>query len=284
MKTVRIGGVPEHFNYAWYIGLKKNAFKAQGIDLRWVDCPGGTGQMTEALKQNSIDMGVVLTDGIVKAISDGISSKIVQTFVESPLIWGVHVATGSNYTKASELKNTQAAISRMGSGSHLMAYLQAQKLGWNTTRELHFKIIKNLEGGVKALRESEADYFLWEKYTTKPLVDSGVFRRIGECPTPWPCFVIGATDSFIENETFTLKSILETINSITKEFKNIAGIDKILSKRYGQKREDVQAWLAQTEWSQKNIQKETLENVQNKLLELKLISQKLDINQLRALL
>ena len=284
MKTVRIGGVPEHFNYAWYIGLKKNAFKAQGIDLRWVDCPGGTGQMTEALKRNSIDMAIVLTEGIIKAISDGISSKIVQTFVKSPLIWGVHVDTGSNYTKASELKNTQAAISRMGSGSHLMAYLQAQKLGWNTTRELHFKIIKNLEGGVKALRESEADYFLWEKYTTKPLVDSGVFRRIGECPTPWPCFVIAATDSFIENETFTLKSILETINPITKEFKNIADIDTILSKRYGQKREDVQAWLAQTEWSQKNIQKETLENVQNKLLELKLISQKLDINQLRALL
>ncbi|HCL07407.1 MAG TPA: ABC transporter substrate-binding protein [Flavobacteriaceae bacterium] len=284
MKTVRIGGVPEHFNYAWYIGLKKNAFKAQGIDLRWVDCPGGTGQMTEALKRNSIDMAIVLTEGIIKAISDGISSKIVQTFVKSPLIWGVHVDTGSNYTKASELKNTQAAISRMGSGSHLMAYLQAQKLGWNTTRELHFKIIKNLEGGVKALRESEADYFLWEKYTTKPLVDSGVFRRIGECPTPWPCFVIAATDSFIENETFKLKSILETINPITKEFKNIADIDTILSKRYGQKREDVQAWLAQTEWSQKNIQKETLENVQNKLLELKLISQKLDINQLRALL
>jgi ABC-type nitrate/sulfonate/bicarbonate transport system substrate-binding protein len=283
MKTVRIGGVPEHFNYAWYVGLKKNAFKAQGIDLRWVDCPGGTGQMTEALKQNSIDMAIVLTEGIIKAISDGISTKIVQTFVESPLIWGVHVATGSNYTKASELKNTQAAISRMGSGSHLMAYLQAQKLGWNTT-ELHFKIIKNLEGGVKALRESEADYFLWEKYTTKPLVDSGVFRRIGECPTPWPCFVIVAKDSFIENETFTLKSILETINSITKEFKNITGIDTILSKRYGQKRKDVQAWLAQTEWSQINIQKETLENVQNKLLELKLISQKLDINQLRALL
>ena len=284
MKTVRIGGVPEHFNYAWYVGLKKNAFKAQGIDLRWVDCPGGTGQMTEALKRNSIDMAIVLTEGIIKAISDGISSKIVQTFVKSPLIWGVHVDTGSNYTKASELKNTQAAISRMGSGSHLMAYLQAQKLGWNTTRELHFKIIKNLEGGVKALRESEADYFLWEKYTTKPLVGSGVFRRIGECPTPWPCFVIAATDSFIENETFTLKSILETINPITKEFKNIADIDTILSKRYGQKREDVQAWLAQTEWSQKNIQKETLENVQNKLLELKLISQKLDINQLRALL
>jgi hypothetical protein len=36
----------------------------------------------------------------------------------------------------------------MVSGSHLMAYLQAQKLGWNITRKLYFKIIKNLEGGV----------------------------------------------------------------------------------------------------------------------------------------
>ena len=78
MKTVRIGGVPEHFNYAWCIGLKRNAFKAQGIDLRWVDCPGGTGQMIEALKQNSIDMAVVLTDGIVKAISDGISLSLIH--------------------------------------------------------------------------------------------------------------------------------------------------------------------------------------------------------------
>ncbi|MAH20971.1 MAG: ABC transporter substrate-binding protein, partial [Flavobacteriaceae bacterium] len=71
---------------------------------------------------------------------------------------------------------------------------------------------------------------------------------------------------------------------ITKEFKNIAGIDTILSKRYGQKREDVQTWLSRTEWSQTKIDNETLENVQNKLLELKLISQKLDINQLRALI
>lgn len=47
---------------------KKNAFKTQGIDLRWVDCPGGTGQMTEALKKNSIDMAIVLTEGIIKTI------------------------------------------------------------------------------------------------------------------------------------------------------------------------------------------------------------------------
>ena len=78
MKTVRIGGVPEHFNYPWYIGLKTKAFKNIGVDLRWIDCPGGTGEMTQALKENKIDMAVVLTEGIVKAIAERNPSKITS--------------------------------------------------------------------------------------------------------------------------------------------------------------------------------------------------------------
>ena len=280
MKTVRVGGVPEHFNYAWYIGLKNNLFKENGINLRWVDCPGGTGEMTEALKTNSIDMAVVLTEGIVKAISEGLSSKIVQTYVESPLSWGVHVANNAPYLKLSELKNTQAAISRLGSGSHLMAYINAQQLEWDVTRDLKFKLVKNLDGGVKALSNGDADYFLWEKFTTKPFVDEGIFRRIGECPTPWPCFVIAARNELINSDSSSLNTILEIINTITKKFKKIPEIDQIISKRYKQKQTDVQQWLSQTEWSQKNIDEKTIEIVQNKLIALDLLSKKLSYNEL----
>ena len=280
MKTIRIGGVPEHFNYAWYLGLKNNFFKDKGINLRWVDCPGGTGEMTEALRTNSIDMAVVLTEGIVKAISDGLSSKIVQTYVESPLIWGIHVANNAPYQTLSELKNTQAAISRLGSGSHLMAYINAQQLGWNTEQDLKFKIIKNLEGGVRALSNGDADYFLWEKFTTKPFVDEGIFRRIGECPTPWPCFVIAARDELINSDSSSLKTILEIINTITKKFKTIPEIDQIISKRYEQKKPDVQQWLSQTEWSQHKIDKKTIEIVQNKLMALDLLSKKVPFSEL----
>ena len=280
MKTVRVGGVPEHFNYAWYIGLKNNLFKENGINLRWVDCPGGTGEMTEALKTNSIDMAVVLTEGIVKAISEGLSSKIVQTYVESPLIWGVHVANNAPYLKLSELKNTQAAISRLGSGSHLMAYINAQQLEWDVTCDLKFKLVKNLDGGVKALSNGDADYFLWEKFTTKPFVDEGIFRRIGECPTPWPCFVIAARNELMNSDSSSLNTILEIINTITKKFKTIPEIDQIISKRYKQKQTDVQQWLSQTEWSQKNIDEKTIEIVQNKLMTLDLLSKKLSYNEL----
>jgi len=35
MKTINIGGVPEHFNLAWYLGLKNKEYKDVGINLRW---------------------------------------------------------------------------------------------------------------------------------------------------------------------------------------------------------------------------------------------------------
>jgi hypothetical protein len=35
-------------------------------------------------------------------------------------------------------------------------------------------------------------------FMTKPLVDKGIFRRIGDCPTPWPCFVIAVRDEILE--------------------------------------------------------------------------------------
>jgi len=274
MKNVRIGGVPEHFNYAWYLALKQGHFKEHNIDVRWKDYFGGSGQMTKALRENEIDMAVILTEGIIKDITEGNPSKIAQIFVESPLIWGIHVAQDSAYKNLSELKGQKAAISRYGSGSHLMAYVNALKLKWNTASDLQFEVVKDLDGAVESLSRKEADYFMWEKFTTKPLVDEKIFRRLGDCPTPWPCFVIAVRDEFILNEKETLQNILKTINAITSSFKEISQIDRIISERYQQKNEDVKAWLELTEWSQKNIDPETVEAVQNQLLKLNIISEK----------
>ena len=275
MKVVRIGGVPEHFNYAWYIALKEHHFRNQGIDLQWVDCHGGTGEMVQGLQNNKIDMAVVLTEGIVKAISEGNPSKIVQTFVQSPLVWGIHVATNAPYKSLTDLKQKYAAISRIGSGSHLMAYVHAKQMGWNPKTDLRFNIVNHLQGGIEALQHGRAHYFLWEKFTTKPYVDQGIFRRIGECPTPWPCFVIAARNSFIEHHAGPLKLILNVINGITKGFKNISNIDSIISERYGLKNQDVIDWLNLTEWSLDMIDKSTLSVVQKQLLELNLISNRM---------
>lgn len=280
MKKVNIGGVPEHFNLAWYLTLKNGEYKNEGINLRWKDYYGGTGAMCKALREGEIDIAVILTEGITKDIIAGNPSKIVQTFVETPLHWGIHVAHKSPYKSIEELKGTKAAISRYGSGSHLMAYINAQNNSWNLETDLNFEVIKNLDGAVEGLTAGKADYFLWEKYTTKPLVDNSTFRRIGNCPSPWPCFVIAVREDFIKHNKADLKTILNIINNTTAEFKAIPSIDKTIANRYEQQIEDVQEWLDMTEWSQKNIDKTTLINVQKQLFALNIIPEIVDYEAL----
>jgi sulfonate transport system substrate-binding protein len=272
MKNFKIGGVPEHFNLPWYLLLKNKACQKQGIDLRWKDYYGGTGQMNNALRDKEIDMAIILTEGIVRDIIDGNEAKIVQVFVESPLIWGIHVAANSEYQNINQLKGTKAAISRYGSGSHLMAYINAQNLGWDTKKDLKFEEISDLEGALNALPNGQADYFMWEKFTTKPYVDNGIFRRLGNCPTPWPCFVIALRNDVLESDPETVKTILDAINAETKNFKQIPEIDKMISQRYNQKLEDVRQWLSLTEWSQKQLRIEDLNEIQEQLLNLQLVS------------
>ena len=280
MKKINIGGVPEHFNLAWYLTLKNGEYKDENINLRWHDYYGGTGAMCKALREKEIDIAVILTEGIIKDIIDGNPSKIVQTFVQTPLIWGIHVANNSSFKTIEDLKNKKAAISRYGSGSHLMAYINAQNNKWDLKNDLDFEIIKNLDGAVEGLTNGKADYFLWEKFTTKPLVDDGTFRRIGNCPSPWPCFVIAVREDFIESNNNELQAILEIINNTTSEFKDIPNIDKTIANRYEQKLEDVQEWLNLTEWSQKLIDKKTLNNVQNQLFALNIIPEIVDYKKL----
>lgn len=270
MLDVKVGGVPEHFNLPWYMPLADKSFQKVGLNLRWKDFPGGTGQMTKALRAGEIDIAVILTEGIIKDIVDGNPASIVQLYVKTPLVWGIHVAANSDYHQLADLKGTKAAISRLGSGSHLMAYINAENQGWDAN-ELDFEIIQNLDGALENMPKGTGDYFLWEKYTTKPYVDNGIFRRIGECPTPWPCFVIAARNEFIEKHPNELAKILKIINGVTVEFKHSPGINKTISERYGQNLEDVQAWLSQTEWSQDQLPKNIVDDVQSRLKQLGLI-------------
>lgn len=280
MTQINIGGVPEHFNLAWYLTLKEGDYKDKNINLRWHDYYGGTGAMNKALREKEIDIAVILTEGIVKDIINGNPSKIVQTFVQSPLIWGVHVAHHSTHKTIEDLKGKKAAISRYGSGSHLMAYINARNNNWDLDKDLNFEVINTLDGAVTGLTNGKADYFLWEKFTTKPLVDDGTFRHIANCPSPWPCFVIAAREDFIASNQTTLKTLLNIINHTTANFKDIENIDKTIANRYGQKLEDVQEWLKLTEWSQELIDEKTLDEVQKELFTLNIIPEMVDYEQL----
>ena len=270
MTTIKIAGVPEHFNLPWQIGIETNQFKNENIDLQWTNIPEGTGKLCQMLRDGSTDIAVILTEGIFKDIATGNPSKIVQIYVQSPLIWGIHVAANSNYQKLEDLRDTKAAISRIGSGSQLMAYVNANNQNWPSS-DLKFEIVNTIDGAVEALTNQKADYFMWEHFMTKPLVDNGVFRRLGDCPTPWPSFVIAVRNEFLDKNRDQVLKMLEIINTITSEFKAIPDIDKKLATTFNQKREDIQDWLKITEWSQEKISEETFYNIQNQLIELGII-------------
>lgn len=280
MKKIRISGVPEHFNLPWHLAIDDNAFEDRGIDLQWNDVPEGTGKMCQLLRDDETDIAVILTEGIVKDIIGGNKVKIIQKFVDSPLYWGIHVDANSSYRSIQELKGTKAAISRFGSGSHLMAYINANEQGWDIANDMDFEVVNDIKGAVNALGNGSADYFMWEHFMTKPLVDQGIFRRLSDCPTPWPCFVIAASATAIKKHSNLLNHILEVINVYTTDFKSIPSIDRMLSNRYGLKIEDVQEWMSITRWSQENIAPMMIKNVQQQLFDLNIVDQMLEYDEL----
>ena len=270
MRKITVGGVPEHFNLPWHLGIEEGAFRKNGIDLSWRDFPDGTGAMCKALRNKEIDAAVILTEGIIKDILFGNEALIVQEYIASPLIWGVHVAAESKFRTPEDLQHQKVAISRYGSGSHLMAFVNARNMGWDPT-ELEFEVVGNIEGAIEALRTGKAGYFMWEHFTTKPLVDNGIFRRVADCPTPWSCFVIAVQKEFLEQEQPAVQNMLKTLNNITRNFKKIPKVEIALARKYDQKSEDIEQWLKITTWSQKQISVQEVQKVQEQLFELGLI-------------
>lgn len=283
MKTIRIVGVPEHFNLPWHLAIEEGAFEDRGIELVWTDIPEGTGRMCSMLRAQEADLAIILTEGITKDIAEGNPSKILQEYIASPLYWGIHVDAHSPYREMSDIRGKTAAISRYGSGSHLMAFIHADNQGWDTNN-LSFKVVDHLQGAVASLQNGESDYFMWEHFTTKPLVDQGIFRRLGDCPTPWPCFVIAASESAIKKHGSALKHILEVINTFTAEFKEIPSIDRMLSNRYEQDLGDIREWLALTRWSQQQLPPAILKNVQDQLMKLGLLKEQLSYSEIATTL
>jgi ABC-type nitrate/sulfonate/bicarbonate transport system substrate-binding protein len=273
MKTIKIAGVPEHFNLPWHMCIENGEFEEVGINLEWKDVPEGTGKMCRMLRDGETDIAVILTEGIIKDINAGNESKIVQVYVQSPLIWGIHVDAKSKYVELADLKDKKPAISRIGSGSHLMSIVNANNQNWDTST-LKFETVHTIDGAVEALNSGKADYFMWERFMTKPLVDNGTFRKIADCPTPWPCFVIAVRNEVLKKHSNTIAQILEIINMTSEEFKIIPSIDRTLASKYNQKIEDIQEWLALTQWSQKNLDEKMLNKIQNQLFDLKIIDKK----------
>ncbi len=272
MINVRVGGVPEHFNLAWHLAIELGLFKQKGINIIWNDVPGGTGAMCKALQDNEYDIAIALTEGVVSEIMQGNPSKIVQFYVNSPLRWGIYVNAKSNINTIAQMQGNKYAISRYKSGSHLMAYVNANNHNL-TINDDDFVLVGNLDGARKALADNSAQLFMWEKFTTKPYIDNGEFKQIGECSTPWPCFVVAATDSFIANNEKVLNDILSIVNLSCLTLKNNSEAPKLIAQRYGIKEADALQWFKELEYAYQPEMSETeWQNILTKLCKFDIIN------------
>lgn len=280
LPTLRIGGVPEHFNLPWLLAIESGMFNNKPYKVAWTEYPDGTGAMCKALRNNELDIAIVLTEGIVADIVKGNPAKILQLYVKSPLTWGIHTAAHQPYQSADDLQNKVYAISRKGSGSHLMTYVDANNRNWLVNSE-QFVEVGGIQNLVQTLQEGKADAFLWEKYTTKPWVDAKHLKRVGECVTPWSCFVMAATDTVIEQHAKAIEDLMRTIQTSAKMFMlNKYAID-LVGWRYKLGYKDAQNWYHQTEWATNNrVSKYMLNNVLNTLLSVGIIKNTVPIQNL----
>lgn len=252
--VLRIAGVPEPYNLPWHLGMEKGRFAAAGVGLEWHTVHEGTGRMCQMLRDGELDMAVLVTEGAVRDILNGgpclpdrQAHRIVSTFVESPLPWGVHVPAASALHSNAELKNVPYAISRLGSGSHIMAMLHAERLGWGPGAD-DLEVVHNMEGAAERMRSGAPVIFLWEQFVTSRYVDAGVMRCVDVVRGDWPGFTIVAREEFIRDHADAMDRTLAVLAEEAASLQGDAHSVELVMQNAGFSEELAQEWLRHVCW------------------------------------
>ena len=270
--TLRVGGVPEHFNLPWKLCIESGSLEEFNIDATWTDFYSGTGAMVQALNNGDIDVATLLTEGAVAALAkDDSQFQLFCFYTKTPLIWGVHVPAQTAIKQLKDIENSTFVISRYGSGSHLMAYLLAESLGLNLSA-LKFKIIDNLDGARKLFKSGGNYVFLWEKFMTKPYVDKGEMQRISDFPTPWSCFVTCVRKSIYKSHKSQVDALMHHVLATANDLKSSVLVEKLIAREYQLEISDVRNWLKTIQWqSSITLNQELIHKVEKKLKQLAII-------------
>lgn len=218
-----------------------------GLAIEWTDYATGTGAMLADLAAGRLDAANLLTEGAALGLARGLPLVAVSLFTTSPLIWGVHVSPESSLADFADLAGRRFAISREGSGSHLMSLALAIDQGWPIAGQT-FVTVDDLPGAIAALGAGRADVFLWEHFTTEPAVAAGAFRRIGDFVSPWPAWVLCANAGVFAREGHRVTALLEVVAAEAARLQ--ASDDRVarIAARYGLAESAVAEWLDATHW------------------------------------
>ncbi|MBL7983150.1 MAG: ABC transporter substrate-binding protein [Flavobacteriales bacterium] len=245
---LRIAGVPEHFNLPWMLALERRAFVRAGVELKWHTVPEGTGRMCTMLRNSELDLAILVTEGAVRDILRGGPYRIIGHYVDTPLTWGVHVGAASPIATPADIKDVPYAISRLNSGSHLAAVAYAQAHGC-TPKDTDLVVVNDMAGAVERLRTTERMAFLWEKFTTKPAVDAGLLRRVDEHRSPWPAFVVVATEAALAEHPREVERVLKVVRDQARGLMEKKTAPEMVAQRYKMDLEDARQWFGGVRWS-----------------------------------
>ncbi|KAK1243784.1 hypothetical protein MKX08_001922 [Trichoderma sp. CBMAI-0020] len=251
MAPLRIGFVPEHFSTPLHF-----AQKYYGLDATLVPFPSGTGHMITALRANEIDVGIGLTEAWIAGLGkDGVEGdggyRLVGTYVETPLCWAISTgAQRPEITSVDSLKGGKIGVSRIGSGSYVMGYVLADKNGWLSTPGADSPysdhvVLNTFEKLRNAVNLGEADFFMWEHFTSKKYYDSGEIRRVGEIYTPWSSWKIVASTRLTQGGLDArVKHLFEKLDQGVAHFnKNPDEAVEYISTNLDYSAEDAREWL-----------------------------------------
>lgn len=277
---IKIGGVTEHFNLPWNLAVEQNKFSEAGVDLNWKFFPGGTGVMTEALHTGELDLAILLTEGFISAAAKGLKAKIVKEYITSPLGWGIFTGAKSQFYSVYNRLPKKYAISKTGSGSHLMAMIHAEQRGEKVNLQDLIEV-RSIDGAMQSLTSNETQIFYWEKYMTKAFVENGTVRMIGEFSAPWSSMLVIASDEVLRTKHDAVKKVLEVINEESARFVSSENSVHLLQERFKLSEADAYTWLLSTVWSSDyTVRLRGLENAKQALVKIGSVNADLNVEEL----
>ncbi|KAG6002468.1 hypothetical protein E4U21_003034 [Claviceps maximensis] len=257
LQPLRIGYVPEHFSTPLHFA--KQHF---GLDAVLTAFPSGTGHMVTAIRAGEIDVAIGLTEGWIAGLGkEGIEGdggyRLVGTYVETPLCWAISTgAKRPEITSVDSLKGTKIGVSRIGSGSYVMGFVLADQQGW-LAENVSFSdtvVLNTFENLRNAVNSGEADFFMWEHFTSKKYYDSGEIRRVGDIYTPWSSWKIVASTKLASGSTLDprVKTLFGKLDQGIRHFnENKDEAVKYISSELGYSEPDAREWLKTVEFPTK---------------------------------
>ena len=181
-----LAGVPEQVNIPINLCIEHGIFASYGIDVEFRIVPEGTGRMLDLLEADVNNgefahIALCVTDAFIAGKAKGRKVSLCGVYTTSPLCWAVATSgTNSSLSTIDDLKQLPCCnigISRLGSGSHSMAYYLGLKHDI-PTEQIEFKVANNFQGLCDGVKQEAFDIFLWETFTTKPWFDNGELKKV----------------------------------------------------------------------------------------------------------